>query len=304
MNSLSLSLLLLGSVLFILQLVVVSTGPVPTEKPPLCYTKCSSNGTYTLCDWNFDLVRITSCANNPKGLTGCRCYKDYENEDTCECVDPRQPPKFPSTGVLRWNGTLDFEETDDKFEKGIYTHPGEIHKDGKGRYLRIWTNSHHWSHYNLVKKSLFEIIIPKADGIGFTKYKGDNTSKICKKYDVKYTRGLDFIWAGRDYDGKPFYQLQSETNESDTLVHQKWKRYVIGDSHHETWIWDVVYNVDEGHAIPVRQHRFMYDGFIHYTEDYTFDYAYQPLQSDEEITFRLEDYCSDFGVKEKCDVKK
>ena len=73
-------------------------------------------------------------------------------------------PNLPSTGVIRWNGSFTHDNDGDVNTRCL---PGEIHKDGSGRYLRKKSD--------LQSRVNSEIILPNVGG--FIKV-GSNTVHI------------------------------------------------------------------------------------------------------------------------------
>lgn len=91
----------------------------------------------------------------------CKCYEHKTSEsvmEMCECVNAAKRPKFPSTGVIRWNGTFVLNELSGESKTYV---PGEVRKDSQGRFVMKTTSVHDWKQAEEPLKNMeFKIILP------------------------------------------------------------------------------------------------------------------------------------------------
>ena len=105
----------------------------------------------------------------------CKCHRtDDWNLQRCKCVSPAPTPELVPTGVIRWNGTLYYDDHwwVRKENPRTVVISGEIHKDSKGRFLYVNTKVGTWEYQTQKIPELnkeYEILIPNENGTGFLK---------------------------------------------------------------------------------------------------------------------------------------
>ena len=133
------------------------------RKSPNSPYKCSQeyddrclNDVLYRCFFRKGIYRPVSLRRCSGRLNTCRCYTS-PGVSFCRCVDPRPTPNFPSTGVIRWNGTQRIETY-----HGVSTFQlfGEVRMDSDWNVVRKWMGDQ-------AMHQFFDVTIPSKDGSGF-----------------------------------------------------------------------------------------------------------------------------------------
>ena len=136
--------------------------------------ECTSNGYVEyICDHVTETYVKDKLHICPHNKPTCKCFIDQNNvgsKQSCECVSARKWPNFPTTGIIRWNGSLEYANNYDGTRRTFL--PGEAHKDSRGRFLLKETKVH-WPHFPNsappTKTVKFIIILPNPKKRTFVK---------------------------------------------------------------------------------------------------------------------------------------